>query len=175
MGDGTQKKNSDFDMLVFNPERRDKKVDADAKQAKAAPEVKRPDELVLVVEDSRPSSAVLALILRKLGFDVVECANGTEARHKLDSMPPEEIKRLKAIFSDYMMPEMNGFELLTYVRQRSRVKQIPFFICTSISDRAVMQQAAALTSTAYLLKPLSFEKMRKVVDDVFPERKLKAG
>lgn len=139
--------------------------------AKVVPAV-RPDEMILVVEDSKPSSAIAALNFRNLGFEVLEFKNGLEAKTKIEGLPPDEIVRIKAIFSDYMMPEMDGFELLEFIRRHPALGTVPFIVCTALADQTTVQRASALAASKFVVKPLTFQKIRKVCTEIFPEKKM---
>ena len=64
--------------------------------------------VVLVVDDEYVNRAIMCRLLRKAGFDTVEACNGIEA---LEAIVATEFD---LILLDIVMPEMNGFEAVSY-------------------------------------------------------------
>ena len=80
---------------------------------------------VLVIDDDPSARALTRAMLQKEGWAVTEAANGIEA---LENM---ERERPSLIFLDLMMPEMDGFELLAALRERSEWQRIPVVVITA--------------------------------------------
>lgn len=75
-------------------------------------------DLAFVVEDSKPNAAIATHLLKKMGLEVLEFSNGEAAKEKLLGITESELKRLRIIFSDLMMPKLDGLSLLTFVREQ---------------------------------------------------------
>lgn len=73
------------------------------------------------------------------------------------------------ILLDYMMPQMNGGELLQLLRglPDKTIASIPVFFLTSVTDRKLVMECMKLFPQGYLLKPLSKEELQKIVGDFF--------
>lgn len=73
------------------------------------------------------------------------------------------------ILLDYMMPKMNGGELLEKIRALSpeEGKDVPVFFLTSVTDKRVIVQCLSLYPQGYLIKPLSKEELLKIIGDFF--------
>ena len=67
----------------------------------------------LVVDDSKTIRIILGRILRELGYEVCEAANGIEALKVMEA----EKAAVNLVLADWNMPEMNGLELLKQLRQ----------------------------------------------------------
>jgi len=80
---------------------------------------------VLIIEDDEPTRQVLARSLAKLGWTVVEAANGRPALEYLKN------KRPNLILLDLMMPQMDGFEFLAELRNNEEYQSIPVVVLTS--------------------------------------------
>src|SRR3954465_2194190 len=81
----------------------------------------------LVVDDSRAIRMLLTNILRQLGYEVQQAANGREALEVIEAGND----RVRLVLADWNMPEMNGLELLKRLRQ----------------DHAVSSMAVVMVST----------------------------
>ena len=127
-------------------------------------------ERVLVVEDSEANRQTLSHLLKKLGFEVVECENGLAAWNLLS----KEHAPIDMILSDIMMPEMDGIELLKRCRETDEFKATPFFLITAVSDKDYMAAAKAAGVDGYVVKPLTFQRLKTKMQEVFPAKKLAA-
>ena len=111
------------------------------------PDNKSP-KVVLVVDDAISLRQTLSLTLQKSGYQVIQAQNGVEALEKLHLHP-----EIQVVVSDLEMPRMNGFELLSNLRQYSNLAKIPVVILTSRSAEKHRQLAQELGAKAYLTKP----------------------
>ncbi len=92
------------------------KLDTDAKLARRK---------VLLVEDDENTRVVLALLLQKEFFEVIEAANGREALNLLFKETPD------LILSDVMMPDIDGIQLVQRLKSDPRTREIPVIMLTA--------------------------------------------
>jgi two-component system NtrC family response regulator len=90
-------------------------------------------------------------VLQKHGFEVMVCSNGNEAKAVIDHQPVE------LIISDYMMPNMNGVQLLKVLREEGR--EIPFILITAYGSIDSTMEAIKLGTVEYLTKPFHPEEI----------------
>jgi PAS domain S-box-containing protein len=87
---------------------------------------KTPQEsYILIVEDDLTTREILRRNLEKEGWRVVEAHNGKAALRPLAQAPPH------LILLDLMMPEMDGFQLLSELHKRYRAYSIPIIVITA--------------------------------------------
>jgi two-component system chemotaxis response regulator CheY len=100
----------------------------------------------MVIDDSRAMRAILARMLRALGFDVVEAANGQEALDRLQTL--RELPVIALV--DWNMPVMNGLDFVTKVRAREEWRNIALMMVTTESEysQIVRRSLPARTSTS---------------------------
>jgi len=118
-------------------------------------------KVVLVVDDAISLRQTLSLTLQKYGYHVIQAQNGVEALEQLQRHP-----EIKLVVSDLEMPRMNGFELLTNLRQTSTSINKPVVILTSRSAEKHRKLAEALGATAYLTKPYLEHEFISTVDNL---------
>lgn len=123
-------------------------------------------EYILVAEDSAPNRTILVHLLKKLGFEVIECINGRSAWDRL--LKPDT--KIIAILSDIMMPDMDGIELLKNCRAHERYKDIPFVLVTAVSDKEHIVSAKTYGVQGYILKPVTFQRVTAKLQELFPNR-----
>ncbi|MDZ7957801.1 MAG: response regulator [Aulosira sp. DedQUE10] len=117
--------------------------------------------VLLVVDDAISLRQTISLTLQKSGYQVLQAQNGIEALEQLQRHP-----EIKLVISDLEMPRMNGFELLSNVRQNPTLADLPIVILTSRSAEKHRQLAQALGATAYLNKPYLEETLISIVEDL---------
>ncbi len=84
-----------------------------------------PECPILLVEDDAPTREMMRRTLEKEGWLVIEAENGRVGLERLLRQKPE------LILLDLMMPEMDGFEFVTHLRQREDWRQIPVVVVTA--------------------------------------------
>jgi two-component system, chemotaxis family, sensor kinase CheA len=89
---------------------------------------------VLVVDDSRLIRKVISQFLQSSGFEVVQADNGLEAISKIEG------DDFNLILSDIEMPKMNGFELVSSLKEKD-IKDIPIIALTSLASKSVREKA----------------------------------
>lgn len=124
-------------------------------------------EYVVVAEDSPPNRTILVLLLKKLGFQVLECNDGDVAWKALQE---HKDKKIVAVISDLMMPTMDGLELLRRVRNDDKLAALPFVLVTAVSDKDYIFEAKTLKVDGYLLKPVTFQRVSAKMKELFPNR-----
>ena len=124
-------------------------------------------EYIIVAEDSPPNRTILVLLLRKLGFHVYECEDGKAAWETLEK---QRDKKVVAVISDLMMPNMDGLALLKNCRSDEQYKKIPFVLVTAVSDKDYIFEAKNLSVNGYILKPVTYKRVTAKLQEIFPSR-----
>ena len=107
---------------------------------------------VLVVEDNAVNQRVVALMLRKLGYQPEVAANGNEALRAL------ELGSYDAILMDCQMPEMDGFEAARAIRSRTwKASTTPIIALTANALQGEREKCVAAGMNDYLAKPLTLD------------------
>ena len=108
---------------------------------------------ILIVEDSSTTRALIRAVIDELGdFGTVEASSGFEA---LKMLPQQEYD---LIITDINMPDINGLELINFVRNNSRYSHLPIIIVSTERSEEDKKRGMALGATAYVTKPFkSFE------------------
>ncbi|MBT8227353.1 MAG: response regulator [Dactylosporangium sp.] len=107
--------------------------------------------LAMVIDDSRAMRLILKRIVTKLGYDVVEAANGQEA---VDYLHANETAPDVALI-DWNMPEMNGLEFVVTVRAEPRLRQMTLMMVTTESEQSQIVRALAAGAHEYVIKPFT--------------------
>jgi len=103
---------------------------------------------LLVVDDSIALRQTIALTLQKVGYRVLQARDGREAIEQL-----QQNARVQMVICDVEMPNMNGFEFLSYRRQDPQLAKVPVAMLTSRSSDKHRRLATHLGANAYFTKP----------------------
>jgi sigma-B regulation protein RsbU (phosphoserine phosphatase) len=122
----------------------------EAREAEAASRRRR----ILVVDDSAPQRMVLARLLQKWGYAVVEAGSGAEA---LDVILGSEVD---IILSDWMMPGMSGVEFCRTFRALERRRYGYFVLLTSKSGKEDVALGLDSGADDFLTKPVNSGELR---------------
>ncbi len=99
---------------------------------------------ILFIEDESGFRQVIAELLLKHGFEVLEAADGKEGlRCAAESLPD-------LILCDLLMPEMNGYEVLAALQREERLADIPILFLTAQSEPAEVRQGMNLGADDYV-------------------------
>ena len=104
--------------------------------------------VALVVDDDADQRYILSSHMKRLGFSVVEAANGLEA---LDII---RLSRPDVVITDINMPDMDGIELLTRLKEASSGKPPPAMAVTASRDKLVLERAFSAGAADVVSKPV---------------------
>lgn len=122
---------------------------------------------VLVIEDDPISLRLLESTLHTAGYEVLTAASGKNAIDILDRSDPVDI-----VVSDIVMPVMDGFHLLSYLKAESKYSRIPVLLCSSLNDVVSVKKSVALGASGFIAKPIEpnrlVEKVKQMESRVAP-------
>jgi two-component system, OmpR family, phosphate regulon response regulator PhoB len=104
---------------------------------------------VLVVEDERDIAALVAYHLTKEGYRVRTAEGGVEA------LETASVERPDLIVLDLMLPAFSGYEVLTELRRRPELADLPVIVLTARRDEADRVKGLELGADDYVTKPFS--------------------
>ena len=107
----------------------------------------------LVVDDSKAIRMILGRTLKEMGYQVREAANGKDAVEVMAF----EGDSVSLVLADWNMPEMNGLELLKYLRQRPEYTSLPIVMVTTEAELEHMTAALEAGANEYVMKPFTKE------------------
>ena len=113
---------------------------------------------ILIVEDSPTMRSLLTSSLEELDgpVKIVEVGSGFEALRHL----PRE--RFDLIVTDINMPDINGLELVSFVKNHAAYREIPLVIVSTEGAERDRDKGLELGAEAYLVKPFEPEALRDI-------------
>lgn len=113
---------------------------------------------ILIVEDSATTRALIRAIIDELGeFETVEAGSGFEALKMLPQMEYD------LIVTDINMPDINGLELINFVRNNPRYNHLPIIIVSTERSEEDKKRGMALGATAYVTKPFKSSELQEAI------------
>lgn len=113
---------------------------------------------ILITDDSTALRAMLVSIIESLGdFRIVEAANGFEA---LRLLPREHVD---LIFTDINMPDINGLELISYLRNNPNYRDIPVVIISTEGSQGDIEKGRLLGANEYVVKPFDCSALKNII------------
>ncbi|MFC1853392.1 PleD family two-component system response regulator [candidate division CSSED10-310 bacterium] len=104
---------------------------------------------ILLADDSQATRQLIGLYLKELKeIDIIYAQNGLEA---MVTLGKEDIDLL---ITDVIMPFVDGFKLVSYVRNTPSMKDVPIIIITQKGEEKDCKQGYFVGSNAYLVKPI---------------------
>ena len=103
----------------------------------------------LVVDDSNVVRVVLKRMLEARGLGVATVASGREALDYLKGQAPD------VIFMDYMMADLDGYEVTAMIRKNPRTSTIPVFMCTANDTPREQSRAHECGANGFVKKPIA--------------------
>ncbi|MFQ4144617.1 EAL domain-containing response regulator [Chlorogloeopsis sp. ULAP02] len=113
---------------------------------------------ILVIEDEQTVRENLLDLLGSENFDTIGAANGKIGVKLAHSEAPD------LILCDLMMPELDGFGVLTALRQEQLTATIPFIFITAKATKTDFRQGMDLGADDYITKPFTRAELLSAID-----------
>ena len=134
-----------------------------ASMAPAAAERRQPR--ILVVDDERSMRELLAIVLRREGYEVVLAENGHAAVELLERDP------IDLLISDIKMPDMSGVDVLRAAKKAD--KDVLAIMITAFASTDTAVEAMRLGACDYLSKPFDVDLLKMKVREKIDNRQLR--
>lgn len=113
---------------------------------------------ILYVEDHPNNVLLIQRIVKAEGHSFLHAIDGESGRIALQANQPD------LIFVDLRLPgQMNGYDLIRYIKSTSRLKHIPVVVLTAYGRGDAEQQAEEAGCDAFLHKPADIREIRAVI------------
>jgi CheY-like chemotaxis protein len=115
------------------------------------------NKTILVVEDSKTARKVVSMVLGRKGYNVIEATSGTEALLAIEGITPD------LVLLDVMLPDMTGYEVLSTIRKKSELSEVPVVMLTGKRSPEDRLKGMVSGSNEYLTKPFDPAKLLDVL------------
>lgn len=111
--------------------------------------------LILLVDDDSDICTELSIFLSKKGYDVIVANNGKDALELFT------IRKPILVLTDYMMPGMDGIELLKNIKNRNR--DVCVILMSGVSDVKTSVRAMKEDAFDFLAKPVDLKELQELL------------
>ncbi len=112
---------------------------------------------LLVVDDRWENRSILVNLLTAIGFEVDEAGNGQEALTQIRQ------KSYDLIITDIIMPVMDGFELLTKIRNDIEIKDLVVIVSSASVSDTEQQKTKEMGGNDFLAKPINVDYLLQLI------------
>ena len=119
---------------------------------------------ILIVDDEIFNVDYMEQEIQDLGFETVCAYDGPEALEKVSSEKPD------LVLLDIMMPGMNGYEVLSRLKDDPQTRDIPVIIISALSDMHNIVRGIELGAEDYLVKPFNDVLLRARIHNSLQKR-----
>jgi two-component system chemotaxis response regulator CheY len=113
---------------------------------------------ILIAEDSQTMRSLIVSTISMMGdYELIEAANGFEA---LRILPREKVD---LVITDINMPDINGLELISFIKNNPSYKETPLFIISTEGSEKDREKGLSLGADAYLVKPFNPEELQALI------------
>ncbi len=113
---------------------------------------------VLIVDDNEINRDMLVRRLRRKDFDLSMAVNGREALSMIQT------NLYDLILLDIMMPEVDGYTVLKYLKEDSRLCNIPVIMISALEEMNSVMQCMEIGADDYLTKPFDPNLLKAAVN-----------
>lgn len=112
---------------------------------------------ILVIEDDAVMRDLFIDGLEAEGFDTISAQNGLVGIQKAQTYLPD------LVICDILMPDMDGYSVLTTLRQNTLTAVIPFIFLTGSGTKADVRKGMELGADDYLTKPSTVDELLRAI------------
>ncbi|MEO0699476.1 MAG: response regulator, partial [Pseudomonadota bacterium] len=124
---------------------------------------------ILLVDDIAANRAVVSRRLQMLGHEVTCVDNGRKALQIIAANPPD------IVLLDYMMPEMNGLEVLRVIRSEEATLELPVIMVTARAESDATVEALEAGADDYVTKPIDYDVLNARIEGHLQRNRAKIG
>lgn len=117
------------------------------------------EKTILVVDDSNITRNLIEKVYKDQ-YKVLMASNGREAIDIVEAMPEGTIV---ALLLDLNMPDLDGFAVLEYFKEKNLFKKVPVSIITGDSSKTTITKVFTYDIIDVLIKPFSAFDIEKIV------------
>jgi CheY-like chemotaxis protein len=126
-------------------------------------------KIILVVDDEPANVFLLKKIFEKCDYNVLTAHSGAECLRKL------EANHVDMVLLDLMMPGINGFEVLSRMKNNVLTQTIPVIVLTALNDIRTKEKVDVAGAVNFIIKPISKNGILNAVSAVLEEKNISRG
>jgi DNA-binding response OmpR family regulator len=119
--------------------------------------------IAYIVDDQQELANATRLLFKLLHYDAILFAHPRDlARHMLAALALPDL-----LVVDMSMPEVNGMDVVKWIRRSKRFRAIPILILSAETHPELVKDALKAGANAYLFKPVTLEELEEALRHIF--------
>lgn len=106
------------------------------------------DKTILIIEDDEQIAYILSFLLEREGYTIVAAADGQMAHDIISEIDPPML-----VLLDIMLPFIDGFDLIKYIRSLEQWEKVPVIMLSAKFQESDIVQAFEAGANDYVVKP----------------------
>ena len=115
---------------------------------------------VMIVDDDADARDLIESMLSGEGYELIKVSNATEVGLKAAQLTPD------LILLDFLMPDINGFDVCKALRDNELTRSIPIMAVTCLSKEDDIERIFECGADEYLPKPFKVEELQEKVQEL---------
>ena len=112
---------------------------------------------ILIVDDNRDAADSLGMLLQMEGHAIEVTYDGVSAIHRVSTFVPD------VALIDLAMPDMDGYELISELREYAKLDHTRFYALSGFSEAAVRDRVAAAGFQGHIVKPIDLPTLKRTL------------
>jgi CheY-like chemotaxis protein len=121
---------------------------------------------ILLAEDDQDQASIYKMRFKAIGAQVDLANNGHQALEYLEKQTPD------LLITDIMMPVMDGYELVTELRQRKNMLYLPIVVLTAVTDVDNREKFSPLNVADFCEKTLRWKVFQERIIKILKQQKI---
>ena len=130
-----------------------------AEQAGGTEAAEKKKKFVLIVDNNTRDSFKAGMLLQNFGYSVTTVKTAEEALEFISIAVPS------LVVTEFDLPGMNGYDLLTHIKKNSSLAKMPVIVQTSLPEIKVQDKCYEAGCVLYLKKPVNAEGLYRAVQE----------
>ena len=114
---------------------------------------------VLLVDDNKEIAYLVKRMLERRGHEVYLALSGEEALRQLNNGIKPDV-----ILLDIIMPEMSGEEVLSRIKGSEKLKDIPVYIFSVVTEKERVERWLAMGASGFIPKPYDMKQIEQAIE-----------
>lgn len=116
--------------------------------------------MILLVDDNIETLRLFGLVLKDMGYNIIEAENGAQALKVIES----KSSSIELLVTDIKMPEVDGVTLITKFREIKQ--QVPVIVMSAFLDHETKKKLTELGVDHFLEKPFRIKDLEAVISQL---------
>lgn len=118
-----------------------------------------PSKRILLIEDNDMNRMLLSDYLAYFNYDVVGLPEASEFFSTVEQFKPE------LILLDLKLPDIDGYSVLTQIKQKPNYSKIPVIVVSAFAFKADQDRAIELGACRYFVKPVNLNELVAAIEE----------